>query len=147
MSPGSELPATPGEVLRNWQQGACEWLQVLNRTAQQLRTAGINESSKFVQHLQQQHAHGRARAPRHAAFASLSASSPAAQPRRHAAGRLRFSGKGMNCIVSDLADSAAPGLSQKGHAATDSSKPNTEELQERILVSEVSKNARRLKRA
>ena len=137
MSPGTDSPTTPGEVLRNWQQGACEWLQSLTRTAQQLRDNGINESARFVEHMQRQHTHRHARASRHGALASLSASLPAAQPRQRPRSRVRFSGKGMNCIVSDLADGAAPGLSQKGHAATDSSKPNSEELQERILVSEV----------
>lgn len=133
----TETPATPGEVLRSWQRGACDWLQVLSRTAQQLHSAGINESAKLVDHLQKQHARRHAKPTRHAAFASLSASLPTARPTQQPKSRVRFSGKGINCIVSDLADSAVPSIPQKGHAATDSSKPNSEELQERILVSEV----------
>ncbi|KAL3145356.1 hypothetical protein ABBQ38_001612 [Trebouxia sp. C0009 RCD-2024] len=133
----TETPATPGEVLRSWQRGACDWLQVLSRTAQQLHSAGINESAKLVDHLQKQHARRHAKPTRHAAFASLSASLPTARPTQQPKSRVRFSGKGINCIVSDLADSAVPSIPQKGHAATDSSKPNSEELQERILVSEI----------
>ena len=138
MSPTTEPPATPGEVLRNWQRGACDWLQLLSRTAQQLHSTGVSESAKVLEHLQRQHTRRHARTSRHAAFASLSASMPAAQPTQQSRSRIRFAGKGMNCIVSDLADTAVPSIPQKAHAATDSSKPDSEELQERILVSEVS---------
>lgn len=137
MSPGPETIATPGEVLRNWQRGACDWLQVLSRTAQQLHSASISESARFVEHLQKQHARRHANTAKHAAFASLSASLPAARPNQKSRGTVRFSGKGINCIISDLADSATLSIPHKGHAVTDSSKPNSEELQERILVSEV----------
>lgn len=138
MAPSTEPPATPGEVLRNWQRGACDWLQVLSRTAQQLHSAGVTQSAKALEHLQRQQNRRHARTSRHGAFASLSASLPAAQRPQQDRSRLRFAGKGMNCIVSDLADSAVPSVPQKGHAATDSRQPNSEELQERILVSEVN---------
>ena len=137
MAPSTESPATPGEVLRSWQRGACDWLQVLSRTAQQLHSAGVSESAKVLEHLQRQQTSRHTRTSRHGAFASLSASMPAAQPSRQDRSRLRFAGKGMNCIVSDIADNAVPSLPQKGQAASDSRQPNSEELQERILVSEV----------
>ena len=141
MAPSTEphaKPATPGELLRSWQRGACDWLQVLSRTAQQLHSAGISESVKALEHLQRQQTCRHARTSRHAPFASLSASLPAAQRPQQDRNRLRFAGKGMNCIVSDVADAAVPSLPQKGHAATASRQPNSEELQERILVSEVN---------
>lgn len=142
MTPSTEPPVTPGEVLRNWQRGACDWLQVLSRTAQQLHSAGVIQSAKALEHLQRQQTRRHARTSRHGAFASLSASLPAAQPPQHDRSILRFAGKGMNCIVSDIADSALPSLPQKGQpAATDSRQPNSEELQERILVSEVNLTA------
>ena len=129
----TDLPATPGEILRSWQRGARDWLQVLSRTAQHLHSAGVHESVKVVQHLQRQHAHRHATT---SAFASLSASLPASKPRQPGASRVRFSGRGMNCIISELAESAGPSSSAKGVAASDSSKPSSEE-QERILISEV----------
>ena len=138
MAPSTEPPVTPGEVLRSWQRGACHWLQVLSRTAQQLHNAGVIESAKVFEHLQRQQTRRHARTSRHGAFASLSATLPAIQPSQQDRSRLRFAGKGMNCIVSDIADSAVPSLPQKGQAASDSRQPNSEELQERILVSEVN---------
>lgn len=137
MGRSTNSPVTPGEVLRDWQRGACDWLQVLNCTTQQWHSAGIHEANKFLQHMKRQRTPRHARGPGHAAFASLSASLPAAQPRERNTSRVRFAGKGLNCIASDLADSAVPSNSQIGQTATDNSKPNSEELQEAILVSEV----------
>lgn len=137
MRTSSETPATPGEVLRNWQRGACEWLQVLSRTAQQLHIAGVSESAKVLKHWQKQQTRRQARTSRHGAFASLSASLPTAQAPQQARSRLRFAGKGINCIVSDIADSAHPGWLQKRREADDSTTPNSEERQESLLFSEV----------
>lgn len=134
MRSSSEVPPSPGEVLRNWQHGACDWLQNFTRSAQKLQQSAIHESAKAVQHLHLHHAHRHARPSRHAAFASLSGGLPARSHARRPADKLQFSGKGMNCIISDLADSSISVESQKGPAG---SKAVGEE-QERILVSEVN---------
>jgi len=129
-----KLPPTPGEVLREWQRGACEWLQTVSRSAQQIQQAAIYESTKAAQHLQRQHNRRNAKASRHAAFASLSGSLPASPSSTRTTDRLQFSGKGMNCIIGDLADGAISADPQKGQATAGKA---AGEEQERILVSEV----------
>lgn len=132
--PGPERPPTPGEVLRDWQRGACNWLQNAARSAERLQQSALQESANAVQRLQQHHYHRHARVSRHAAFASLSGSLPVTYQSQSSANKLHFSGKGMNCIIGDLADSSISSDPHKGQAAA--GKPAGEE-QERILVSEV----------
>ena len=132
--PGPERPPTPGEVLRDWQRGACDWLQNAAKTAEYLQQSALQESAKAVQRLQRHHHYRHARVSRHAAFASLSGSLPVPHQSRSSADKLHFSGKGMNCIIGDLADSSTFSDPHKGQAAA--GKPVGEE-QERILVSEV----------
>ncbi|KAA6428034.1 MAG: Outer envelope of 80 kDa isoform 2, partial [Trebouxia sp. A1-2] len=132
--PGPERPPTPGEVLRDWQRGACNWLQNAARSAERLQQSALQESANAVQRLQQHHYHRHARVSRHAAFASLSGSLPVTYQSQSSANKLHFSGKGMNCIIGDLADSSISSDPHKGQAAA--GKPAGEE-QERILVSEI----------
>lgn len=132
--PGPDLPPTPGEVLRAWQHGACDWLQNCTQSALRLQQSAVCETGKAMQHLQRHHKHRHARVSRHAAFASLSGSLSAAHQSRNTSDKLQFAGKGVNCIISDLADSTISADPQKGLAAA--GKPVGEE-QERILVSEV----------
>ena len=133
--PGPERPPTPGEVLRDWQRGACDWLQNAAKSAERLQQSALQESARAAQRLQRHHYHRHARGSRQAAFASLSGSLPVPHQSRSSANKLHFSGKGMNCIIGDLADSSISSDLHKGQAAA--GKPVGEE-QERILVSEVS---------
>ncbi|DBB13937.1 TPA: hypothetical protein ACH3X3_000916 [Trebouxia sp. C0006] len=132
--PGPERAPTPGEVLRDWQRGACDWLQNAAKSAERLQQSALQESAKAVQHLQRHHYHRHARVSRQAAFASLSGSLPVPHQSRGSANKLHFFGKGMNCIIGDLADSSISSDLHKGQAAA--GKPVGEE-QERILVSEI----------
>ena len=131
--PGPERPPTPGEVLRDWQRGACDWLQNTAKSAERLQQGTLQEWAKAVQRLQR-HYYRHARVSRQAAFASLSGSLPVPHQSRSSENTLHFSGKGMNCIIGDLADSSISSDFHKGQAAA--GKPVGEE-QERILVSEV----------
>ena len=124
----------PGGLLHNWHRGTCLWFQQVTRSAQELHQRVLQESAGALQHLQQQNwRHGQQRAASGPAFASL-----AAAPAKHQAARIRFRGKGMNCIVSDLADSSQLGLqpSRAQGTAANSKTLGTDE-EERILISEV----------
>ena len=132
-SPGDKQRG-PGGLLQDWHRGTCLWFQQMTRSAQELHQRVLQESGGAIQHLQQQNRrHVQRRAPSGPAFASLAAS-----PAKHQAARIRFRGKGMNCIVSDLADSSQLGFQPsraQGNAASSKTVGGDEE--ERILISEV----------
>lgn len=126
MRPAKEAPRGPGGLLQEWHRGSCQWFQNVTRSAQELHQRLVRESAAVLQHIEQHKpVHKQRRAPA-SAFASLSASAPTLH-----ANTVRFRGKGMNCIISDLADNSLPAQPSKPHA------PGSIEEQERILVSEV----------
>lgn len=126
MRPAREGPERRGGLLQEWHRGTCQWFQNVTKSAQELHQRAVRESAAVLQHLEQHRPSSKQRRAPAAAFASLSASAP----KLHAS-KVRFRGKGMNCVIDDLADSSPAAQSSKAHSAG-----HTEE-QERILVSEV----------
>lgn len=126
MRSSGDAPRGPGGLLQDWHRGTCQWFQNVTKSAQELHQRVLRESAGVLQQFEQHNRSLKHRRSTGPAFASLSAS----VSKLHAS-RVQFRGKGMNCIISDLADSSAAAQPSKSQSASSSDE------QERILVSEV----------